>query len=594
MDAQYLALLEKALQNDFVQHLPPLIDAKKSPEERAKKNQSRAFSAFALSSICGISASEAAGAIVDDFEDQGIDAIYLCSSDDTLYLVQGKLKKAAQFKQDEALAFCQGVRKLINQDLDSFNKHVQDRRLEIEDAIADCSRIRLIVAHIGEGISEHAQAAISELLAAKDIDEERFDKTYEDFNAQKVFDALYSSKAAKKIDAIVTLHQSRKVETPRVTYFGLVSLDDLVDLHRANGATLYERNIRSFLGKTTPINKAIRETLATQPEMFMYLNNGVTMLADTIDPKDSPNGRKRLKLRGISVVNGAQTIATSAKFKEETKNSYISQARVLLTIIKADTNGQFGKEVTRARNHQNPVETWNFAALDDEQERLRRELAYLGLHYAYKAAAFEGPPDQSRIHIAEAAQALALLHSDPRFIVWLKKEPANLLDTSKSQYNALFGNGLTGLKLANAVYVSRYILTRMSEEEWRSSSFDRLVCMHGKFAMAWTLSKRTRNVIEGRQVIDNAKLKMELSKPFDDLRQILQDEAKKCPRGPLAVFRNQGEALPVLQETAIKAYGLTGDPAVEHKKKQQNFGQFYPADLFNYLVSKAPQIGNLA
>jgi hypothetical protein len=33
---------------------------------------------------------------------------------------------------------------------------------------------------------------------------------------------------------------------------------------------------------------------------------------------------------------------------------------------------------------------------------------------------------------------------------------------------------------------------------------------------------------------------------------------------------------------------------VNHKKAQQNVTQPYPVDLFNYLVSKAPQIGNLA
>ena len=45
--------------------------------------------------------------------------------------------------------------------------------------------------------------------------------------------------------------------------------------------------------------------------------------------------------------------------------------------------------MTRARNHQNPVLSQNFAALDDEQERLRRELALLGVHYAYKPEALD-------------------------------------------------------------------------------------------------------------------------------------------------------------------------------------------------------------
>ena len=104
------------------------------------------------------------------------------------------------------------------------------------------------------------------------------------------------------------------------------------------------------------------------------------------------------------------------------------------------------------------------------------------------------------------------------------------------------------------------------------------------------LSKRLRKAIEGKSLIDDAKLGTELSRPFDDLRQTLQDETRKSGRGPLAVFRNQGEALPVLINVAVLHYGLAADPAVAHKSGQQRAGQLYPVDLFDYVVSKAPQV----
>jgi hypothetical protein len=44
----------------------------------------------------------------------------------------------------------------------------------------------------------------------------------------------------------------------------------------------------------------------------------------------------------------------------------------------------------------------------------------------------------------------------------------------------------------------------------------------------------------------------------------------------------------------VRQYGLATDPVVAHKKNQYAAGQQYPLALFNYLVSKAPQIGNLA
>jgi hypothetical protein len=590
VEDQNLALLETVLESQYLPHLPPLLDTRKSAGDQRTKNLSRAFSAFALRALCDITAQKAAQAVVDDYDDKGLDVVYYHGATETLYLVQGKFKKSETFGQDEALAFSQGVRKIIKEDFDGFNQNVLNRRVAIEDAVANCSEIKLVIAHIGSGVSQHAKDVMAELLA-DEADEERLCNPWIDFDTARVMAAIHASQATKKIDGDLGLLKCQKVETPRLTYFGLIEIGSLVALHESHGAVLYERNIRSFLGKKTPVNAAIRDTLATSPESFVYLNNGVTMLADTIDAKNNPRGeRRRLKLRGLSVINGAQTIASSAQFHRENPQSDISDARVLLTIIKADSNGEFGKQVTRARNHQNPVESWNFAALDDEQERLRCELAHFNLHYVYKAAAFEGSLDPSRIHIAEAAQALALLHPDPRFTVWLKKEPSSLLETSKYQYKALFVPGLTGLRLANAVKVNRFIQSRMNDESARSRNFERLVYTHGNYAAAWILSKRLRKAIDSKALLDDARINTELSRPFDELRQTLQDETRKQYRGPLAVFRNQGEALPVLVEVAIHHYGLVADPAIAHKKTQQRAGQLYAVDLFEYLVSKAPQI----
>jgi len=594
LDAQHFAMLQKALEAAYLSHLPALLPTNKALGEQATKNLSRAFSAFALSGLCGISPSDAAKAVVDDFDDYGIDAVYYHASTETLYLVQGKLKPTASFELAEALKFCQGVRKIVRQEFDGFNAHVQSRKVEIEGALDNCNHIALVIAHIGSGISQNAKNALMALLSEEEPEDERLEKDYHDFNEACAIDLLLVSKALAKVDCTLTLQKYRSVDEPRQTYFGQIKLGDLVKLHSDYGTALYARNIRTYLGHKTEVNIAIRETLETQPDMFFYLNNGVTMLADTIEPKGPKGGGQRLKMRGVSVINGAQTIATSARFCSDNPNSDISKAKVLLTIVKESANKEFGKSVTRARNHQNQVTLANFAALDDEQERLRREVAHFGLTYSYQAAAPDTTNDPTRIRLDEAVQALAMFHSDPRFVVWVKKEPGLLLDTEKPPYQALFSSHLTGLRLANAVRVNRYLQTRMTVEEFTSWGHTRTVYKHVNFVVAWILSKQTRDAAEGSGLIADAKLLTELSKPFDDLRDISLDEINKFTRGPLAICRNQGETIPLLERIAIRHYGLTADAVVNHKKAQQNVTQPYPVDLFNYLVSKAPQIGNLA
>lgn len=605
LEQHHSALLQKCITERFVPILPPLLDKTKPAEEQKRKNLSRAFSAFAICNICGIGEKDAAAAVIDDFDDYGIDAIYYHARSETLYLVQSKLKATDEFKQDEALAFCQGIKKLIRQDFNGFNLNVQNRKAEIEDALDNCNQIQLVIAHTGTGISKHAQGALDELFADDDHGEERLQKQIINYDAVCVLRDLRNAQAYERADVDLWVQKCFCVAEPRMTYFGLIPLEDLVRLHDRYGKALYEKNIRTFLGHQTEVNASIQRTLANTPQEFLYLNNGITALCHEIQPKGDKGGRKRLKAKGFTVINGAQTIASSAQFLADNKTADISKARVSLTLIKAELNEPFGKIVTRARNHQNPVLLSNFAALDDEQERLRREIAHLGIRYAYKAEGADTANEQNRIRIDEAAQALAMLQQDPRYVVWLKKEPARLLDTSSEQYKSLFGKNVSAFQLVNAVRVNRYAQNRMEAETGAATGQERLVYKHGSYAMAWLLAKRVFGAISASTLMDEGKIAAALSLPFDQLRQMLWAKTKSATlltdgpppqyfRGPLAFFRNQTDVVPLLQEVAIENFGLTQDPVVEHKKQQQPPGQPYPEALFAYLISKAPQIGNLS
>jgi hypothetical protein len=588
-------MLEKVLTADFVAHLPPLLDASKPADQQARKNLSRAFAAFAISKLCEIPPKSAAAAVVDDFDDYGIDAIHYHAASETLFVVQAKLKASETFSQEEALGFCQGVRKLVSQDFSGFNANVLKRQTELEDAVASCSHIELVIAHTGSGISLHAKAAVADLIADDTHGEERFKGSVTDYDATRVVSDLQAAQAYPRVDATLVLQAWSSEAAPRQTYFGLVLVSDLVKLHATYDKALYAKNIRTFLGQATEVNVAIRGTLASQPEKFIYLNNGVTALCERIDPKENKKAGKRLKLTGVSVINGAQTIASSAQFVQGNPKHDISSARVLITLIKADGDSDFGKAVTRARNHQNPVQLANFAALDDQQERLRRDLALLGIHYAYKAEGPDGTHDPNRIRIDEAAHALALMQPDPRFAVWLKKEPAQLLDTERDPYKAMFTSKLTAFQLANAVRVFRYLQRRMVTEVATATGVEKLTYKHGAFALGFILTKRVAKAIDGAVLIDNAKIATVLSLEFDGLRQALWNavQPRTLFKGPLALFRNQAEAIPILRDTMIANFGLDTDPAIPPLRAKITLGELYPQALFAYLASKAPQIGSL-
>ena len=592
----YYTLLERTLNDNFLPQLPPLLDATKSTDEQYRKNLSRAFGAFALHRICDIDPTSAAKSVVDDFDDYGIDAIYYDPKTETLYLIQSKLKASEQFSQEEALAFCQGIRKLIDQDFAGFNQNIQNRITEIEDALENCSHIQLVVAHTGAGITKHAEIAIKELID-EDHGEERFCEKPINYDAAMVLRDIRAAKAYERVDSDIWLQKSACVMEPRVTYFGLIHLDELVKLHQKHGKALYDKNIRTFLGHKTDVNVSISQTLSTNPKEFLYLNNGIAVLCQEIEPKGtnrSKKGKKKFKVKGFSVINGAQTIASAAHLVEN-NNADIADAKVFINLIKASSDGAFGKSVTYARNHQNPVTLLHFVALDDEQERLRRELAYLGIHYAYKAEASDNKSDPMRIGVDEAAQALALFHPDPRFVVWLKKEPSRLLDMKSSQYKELFSPSLTALALVNAVRFLRYVQTRMTNETNAASGQERLTYKHGNHAIGWVLAKRVKDERQSAKLLDEVKIKSVVGPAFDQLRQTVWTETEKSLiiKGPLAFFKNQTDVLPLMETVMIQFYGLSADPVVEHKRRQQIAGQPYAKEVFDYVISKAPQIGSL-
>jgi hypothetical protein len=81
---------------------------------------------------------------------------------------------------------------------------------------------------------------------------------------------------------------------------------ELVDLNTRYGDSLCSANVRDYLGSresSRNINRQIERTAEEEPQNFLIYNNGATVLTNRIEI----DGRK-VKLAGVSVINGAQTL----------------------------------------------------------------------------------------------------------------------------------------------------------------------------------------------------------------------------------------------------------------------------------------------
>lgn len=595
LEPHYLAILKAVLATHFVPYLPPLL-GKVSAADQAAKQLSRAFSAFVLHKLLDITPQAAAASVVDDFQDKGIDAIHYDATTETLYLLQTKLKESEQFKQEDALPFCEGIRLLLKQDFGAFNANIKARKADIESALDSCSHIKLVVPFTGDGISKTASDALQALLDDEDLDEERLVKQVEYYAATEITRDLLAEQAYAQVHADIALQKHERVKHPRSTYYGVARLGDLVALHQTHGKALYERNIRYFLGSSkSEVNKAIKTTLHDAPGDFFYLNNGVTAVCDVIEPKATKNGVKKFRIRGLSIINGAQTVAAAAEFVRQHPERSIDDAKVMLTLINAPADGPFGKRVTKARNHQNPVQTANFASLDEKQERLRQEIAHLGFDYHYRPEALTTDP--AAITLDEALRALASQQHDPRYAMWLKSEPARLANPDSVEYQALFTATLPGAALVNAVLCHRAIRALVVDYERRAPprSQERLIYRHGIHVITAVMMKRLRNRIGAAAVVDVAAIDalLSLADTLDQLRQQAFNlgQERLTFEGPLAYFRNQSNVTAFQADLMETHFALTADPAIAPLRNIQTAADVYPRKrLLDYLSSRAPQL----
>ncbi len=105
-----------------------------------------------------------------------------------------------------------------------------------------------------------------------------------------------------------------------VTYLSFIPGAVLADLYRDWKIRLLERNVRVFLSQRPKVNRGIRDTIRSEPDMFCAYNNGITVYAQAVSLTDLPDhGRGITQVTGFQIVNGGQTTASLYHTREKDK-----------------------------------------------------------------------------------------------------------------------------------------------------------------------------------------------------------------------------------------------------------------------------------
>jgi hypothetical protein len=582
-----LSHIEDALRRRFF----PLVPKRTQNWTEVQHDIDRCSRSFAAYAICGLCAAEDAigvGSLVDGENDGGIDALMYDRVGNRLLVVQSKFKRprdpanpqGAGPDQGETLKFTNGVKALIERRFDGFNVAIRDRLDEVEEALDTPGvKICLVLTFLGETLDRHANDDLAALVADTNRLAERM--SLEIVGISRTYDWLVSEQARNTIDIEITLENWASITHPRKAIYGQIKGEELARLVGLHGTALFERNIRFYLG-SVGVNAAIEDTVRRRPGEFFYLNNGLTAIAEKITPAAGTSARCVFGLKKVSIVNGAQTAGsiTTASLS----GAISPDAKLLITVIEIGVAADdLGVKITRARNHQNEVRGVYFAALDPNQERLRQELAVVGIKYHYRPSAEARARRDDAFTLEEAAVALACLsfpvaHSRARsrsghnaidFVVTAKKEIGRLWEQDGSIYGQIFPATLSGLRACRLVRIYRLVDRILAgSEQSEGVYYRRMFFRHGRYFVMAFLAHRLPDVLRRPQLgisVDDAR---PISLQTNELAELIyaQSVPQQTFKGYLSIFRNLTDSQPLAdavldrlaeQATAARAAAAT-------------------------------------
>lgn len=499
------------------------VDMTDFPNDTNRHFETRALAALALIMTSGLEVSQASAQITDGYHDMGLDTIYLDETQKKLFVVQSKWREngAGSITQEEMTNFAQGVQRVLEEDLAGANDKIIAKSMDIDVALTQMGyQIHSIFIHTGnQKVTDYVLRPISQLMK-KTNDEISTILLFDEFNFKDIYSFLANGQEQPGINIDdVILTNWGKVDVPFVSYYGTISAATVGEWYKNFGNALFAKNIRFYKGNTD-VNEGMKKVLLQEPEKFYYYNNGIKLLCKSIKrkAKDSTTTATGLfTLEGVSLVNGAQTTGTIGSLFLDNPEQ-VSKAIVMIQIIDlSSVDTETATQITRLSNTQNRIENKDFAALDPEQERLRKDLTFSHYSYLYKSGD-KITNLEKQISFDEAIVALACLNADISYTVIAKGNVGALSeDITKTPYKALMNRSTNSYVLLNSVLYMREVEHCLQDKkEQVNNNRERLVCIHAnRFILHFILKDKGENEKFNMSVIDKDNIRNNVTSLID-------------------------------------------------------------------------------
>ncbi|ACB61828.1 hypothetical protein Exig_2378 [Exiguobacterium sibiricum 255-15] len=286
-----------------------------------------------------------------------------------------------------------------------------------------------------------------------------------------------------------TTSLSQIVKLPINEIFRLTCKDDLFPIEinpplekwrtayslKMDQSLLYD-NVRGFLGNT-PYNKKILSTLEKEPDKFFLYNNGITIVAETIESVKRIN-KFEVSLSNFQIVNGGQTLSSIFNFVNNLKLNGktddeisdiltpIFNSHVLVRLYKVPTESDLKNLIAEYTNSQNSISDLNLKSISKIQILIEKHLKQHNIVYARKAGVVGTDIEHPvlRIDMAELAQIIYSANGNPEKVSSQKKK------LFRELYQEIFPESLNLDEVLQLIYLREdirieYINSKFSQSE---------------------------------------------------------------------------------------------------------------------------------
>lgn len=336
-----------------------------------------------------ISDEDLALAIVDGPHDLGCDLIH--RDDNHVVIIQSKYRSSGTKERPEDISHFQSVLMRLRDPSLKANSLVLDQISTI-----DWNNDQFSFYFITTGTLKNQAAGLTELAPSYPaqfpdlevrcdwhfLDEEKLNEeyrtaiAYERGPSDKLI-TLYpeGEKGKRGASSIVDVQAG-----PFKSYIMALDANQIINAyHSLDRDQLFSLNIRNFIGNTKT-NKKIIKTAIDAPESFFLFNNGISCLCNRLEPHDD-----RIEVRGLQVINGAQTVkalVSAARAGKQKPPSWTNSPPTILVRI-TEIPGGYGQSgamrenITQFNNTQNVIKDSDFRSNDRVQKNLKEQFSHL-------------------------------------------------------------------------------------------------------------------------------------------------------------------------------------------------------------------------